>query len=63
MCTMTISGTVCKTKPVRIVRDRTLDGLPAFVRSKCATKAGARAYLASVGLQRSAGGAIRVMPL
>lgn len=63
MCTMMISGSVCKVKPIKIVRDRTLDSLPDFVRKKCATKAGARAFLASVGVRRSASGRLNVVPL
>ena len=63
MCTMTIPSSVCRKKPVRIDRDRTLDGLAAYVRQQCATKKSARAYLASVGVRRSANGTIRVIPL
>ena len=56
MCTMAIPKGACRKRPVRIVRDRTLDGLPDFIRRQCATHDGARAYLASVGLQRTRDG-------
>ena len=63
MCTMTIPKEVCRKRPVRIVRDRTLDGLPDFIRKQCATSAGATAYLATVGLKYSKGGRAVVVPL
>ena len=63
MCTMAIPKGVCRKRPVRIVRDRTLDGLPDFIRRQCATHDGARAYLASVGLQRSRNGKLTVIPM
>ena len=63
MCTMAIPKGVCRKRPVRIVRVRTLDGLPDFIRRQCATHDGARAYLASVGLQRSRNGKLIVIPM
>ena len=63
MCTMAIPKEVCKKRPVRIVRDRTLDGLPDFIRRQCATRDGAKVYLASVGLRRSRNGKLTVVPM
>lgn len=63
MCTMAISGSVCRSKPVKIVRDKTLDSLPAFIRKQCATPSGRRAYLASIGVSRTSGGKLTVTPL
>ena len=45
MCTMWIPGSVCRRKPVKYVRDKTLDGLPSYVKEQCATPSGRRAYL------------------
>ena len=63
MCTMTIPASVCKRKPVKIVRDKSLTGLSAFIRKQCATRKGAREYLASVGLRRLRGGTLTVIPM
>ena len=63
MCTMAIPKGVCRKRPVRIVRDRTLDGLPDFVRRQCATRDGAKVYLASVGLRCSRNGKLTVVPM
>ena len=62
MCTMMISRSVCKTKPVKVVRDRTLDGLADYVRQQCATPASRDRYLARVGLSRRHGRLV-VQPL
>lgn len=63
MCTMTIPASVCKRKPMKIVRDKALAGLPEFIRAQCATRNGARTYLASVGLKRSRRGELTVVPM
>ena len=63
MCTMMISGSVCRRKPVKYVRDKTLDGLPAYVKEQCATPSGRRAYLASIGVKRHRNGTFSVTPL
>jgi len=62
MCTMTISGAVCRNRTVKIVRDRTLDGLADYVRKQCATPASRDRYLARVGLSRK-NGRLVVQPL
>lgn len=62
MCTMMISGSVCRRKPVRVVRDKTLDGLADYVRAQCATPKSRDRYFASVGLSRR-GGKLVVTPL
>ena len=63
MCTMRIPGRVCRSRPVKIERDRALEALPDYVRRKCATPASARAYLASVGLRRLPNGELTVIPM
>ena len=62
MCTMMISGSVCRRKPVKYVRDKTLDGLADYVRAQCATPKSRDRYLARVGLSRR-GGKLVVTPL
>lgn len=62
MCTMIVSGSVCSSKPMKVVRDKTLDGLAAYVRERCATPQSSKRYLASVGLSRRRG-KIHVKPL
>ncbi len=63
MCTMSIPKEVCRKRPVRIVRDRALDGLPDFIRRQCATRESAKIYLESVGLRRSGNGKLTVVPM
>lgn len=63
MCTMMIPSSVCRRKPVKIVRDTTLDGLPAYIKEQCATPRGRRAYLASIGVKRHRNGSFTVTPL
>ena len=63
MCTMMIPSSVCRRKPVKIVRDTTLDGLPAYIKEQCATPRGRRAYLASIGIKRHRNGSFTVTPL
>ena len=63
MCEMIISKKVCRRTPVRIARDRALDGLAEYVRKQCATPQRCARYLASVGLTRSAKGRILVTPM
>ena len=62
MCTMTIPSSICRKKPVKIVRDRTLDGLADYVRQQCATPASRDRYLARIGLSRK-NGRLVVQPL
>ena len=63
MCEILVSKKVCRRTPVRIVRDRTLDGLAEYVRKKCATPKRCERYLASVGLTRSTKGRLLVTPM
>lgn len=63
MCTMTIPARVCRQKPVKIIRDKALEGLPDFIRKKCSTHESAKAYFASVGLRRSGNGSLTVVPM
>lgn len=62
MCTMKIAGSGSKARPVKVVRDRTLDGLADYVRRQCATPASRDRYLARVGLSRKHGRLV-VQPL
>ena len=62
MCTMTIPSSVCRKKPVRIVRDHALDGLADYVRQQCATPASRDRYLKRIGLSRK-NGRLVVQPL
>ena len=40
---------------MKVVRDKTLDGLAAYVRAQCATPKSRDRYFASVGLSRKRG--------
>ena len=55
MCKMAVSASVCRSRPMKVVRDKTLDGLAAYVRAQCATPKSRDRYFASVGLSRKRG--------